>query len=270
MTRKIEHEPAWLKTDTSGALVGVDRAQKAILGYVVAQEGDFKSEGRGAFDEKSLKNIVRLMSAQPHGVKSRFQHPDMSNDGLGKFLGRAKDARMDSVTLGRGKDRRVIQAVRADLYLSDTAFNTPAGDLGSYVLDLAESDPDALSSSLVLHADLEYRVDAKGRREVNEETGAELPPIWRPTMIHASDIVDTGDAVDGLLSVDSLPLAELWQGGKLLDQVFAGQSRETVEARCMEYLRRYLDRRYGAQETFQVENLRRRLATRLDRDLRKT
>ena len=88
-----------------------------------------------------------------------------------------------------------------------TALDEPVGGgkpLGAYVMDLAESDPDALSSSLVLQRDEELRLDRRGRPLVDNE-GIELPPLWRPTKIHASDIVAVGDAVDGFLSADSLP-----------------------------------------------------------------
>ena len=43
--------------------VGVDESAGkagAILGYVAAQAGPFKSEGRGRFDEKSLQTLIDL------------------------------------------------------------------------------------------------------------------------------------------------------------------------------------------------------------------
>jgi hypothetical protein len=226
-------ETEWLRATATGPLIGVDRDRNVIRGYVVAQEGVFKTEGRGEFDQQSLKTIVRLINAEPSGLKSRFAHPTLSDDGLGKFLGRARNARID-------KDR-----VRADLHLDDSSFNTPSGDLGGYILKLAENDPDAFSSSLVLQTDKLYRTDRRGRRE-RDEDGNELPPLWRPTKLHTSDVVDEGDAVDGFLSADGLPDAVVRRGAELLDKQFAGQSREVVEARCLEWLRRYLDQRYGS------------------------
>ncbi len=217
-------------------LVGVDRGARVLRGYVVAQEGPFKSEGRGQFDRESLETIVRLGNERPTGLKSRFTHPGMSSDGLGSYLGRARDFRRDG-------DR-----VRADLHLDPTSFQTPQGNLGSYVLDLAESDPDALSSSLVLTTEKVQILDGKGRPKLDEK-GKEIPPIWRPTKLLASDIVDTGDAVDGLLSagvdVDGLPLGVLWRAHEALDRLFADQPREVVAARVLGFLDRYLHARYG-------------------------
>src|SRR6185437_11194621 len=109
------------------------------------------------------------------------------------------------------------------------------------------SDPEALSSSLVLKSDMEYRLDKQGR-PLKDDDGNELPPLWRPTQLHASDVVDQGDAVDGFLStsgVDSLPDAAVRRGTELLDKQFAGQPRETIKARCLAWLDKYLNLRFG-------------------------
>lgn len=246
--RVMPAAPEWLRAGTQGRMMGVDRKAKVLRGYVVAQLGPFKSEGRGEFNQEGLAEIVRLMAENKLGTKSRFTHPDMSNDGLGKFLGRAHEPRLSTATVRRDGKEAEIPAVRADLHFDPSAEKTPSGNLSDYVMELAESDPDALSSSLVLQVRKEYRLNPDGTQQTDED-GEPLPPLWFPVKIHASDIVDTGDAVDGLLSagvdVDGLPLAALWRGAELLDQVFAGQPREAVEARCRDWLGRYLNRRYG-------------------------
>jgi hypothetical protein len=267
MAQQMRPSPSWLRANSVGRPVGVDREAKVLRGYVVAQAGPFKSDGRGEFDRQSLDAIVSLGNAESAGLKSRFTHPDMSNDGLGKFLGRAKE-----FSLGKAIDARSgqpVEAVRADLHFDSSASKTPSGDLAAYVMDLAESDPDALSSSLVLRVKREYRLDEKGQRKT-DDNGEELPPLWRPTELHSSDVVDTGDAVDGILSpegieVDGLPLGALWRGAELLDNIFEGQSRDAVEARCRAFLDRYLSRRFGdAQAAGRATNvLRRRLRSKL-------
>ncbi len=227
--------PDWEALQVQGGVLGVDREAKVLRGFVMAQAGPFKSEGRGEFDQQSLEAIVGLANARNSGLKSRFAHPTMSDDGLGKFLGRVRNARLDG------------NKVRGDLHLDPTSFNTPSGNLGGYVLDLAESDPAALSSSLVLKVKKEYRLNSDGTKQI-DANGKPLPPLWRPTALHASDIVDTGDAVDAILSIDDLPDAIQRRGCELLDQMFAGQPREVVESRCLAWLSRYLDRRYGELE----------------------
>lgn len=234
-----------LKAESEGELVAVDREAGIIHGYVVAQEGPFKSEGRGEFDHKSLRMILGLMKSEKAGLKSRLGHPTMSDDGIGKFLGRSKNPRFDTIQKKDAEGTPVdIEVVRADLHLDPSSFDTPAGNLGKYVLDRAKSDPASFSSSLVLTTEMEYRLDSKGRPKV-DANGQELPPLWRPTALHASDVVDTGDAVDAFLSPDSLPDAAVRRGCELLDKQFRGKSRRFVQEHCQRWLERYLDQRYG-------------------------
>jgi hypothetical protein len=244
--------PNWHKCLAPAKSESVDRKENVLRGYVVAQEGPFKSAGRGEFDRKSLDTLLSLGNAKPKGIKSRFTHPNESNDGLGKYLGRSRNFRMGHATDERTGKR--VLAIRADLHFDPTAMDTPpqgGKPLGVYVLDLAESDPEAISSSIVVQADEEYRRKKDGTLETDAE-GNPLPPLWRPTALHASDIVDTGDAVDGLLSagvdVDGLPLGVIWRAEEMLGEVFANQPREVVEARLSAYLSRYLDAKYGVQE----------------------
>lgn len=258
-TATLPAVPEWNSALATGRPIGVDDDKKVIRGYVVAQEGAFKSKGRGEFDLQSLRSIKKMMDEKPGGLKSRFSHPTMSDDGLGKFLGRSKNPFMDKIMkpIGDGKFKE-LNVVRADLHLDPSSFTTPYGSLGQYVMDLAKSDPDALSSSLVLKADQEYRLDKQGRPLLDEE-GEALPPLWRPKELHASDVVDTGDAVDGFLSVeggtaklsadviDGLPDAAVRRGVELLDRQFAGQPPEVIRARCEAWLNRYLSYRFGEE-----------------------
>lgn len=228
--------------------VGVDREKRILRGFVLAQEGPFKSQGRGEFDRSALEKIIQLGNAKSGGLKSRFAHPGLSEDGIGKFLGRARDLYMD-----RAKDLRtgkMVSAVRGDLHFDPTASNTPSGDLAGYVMDLTESDPDALSSSLVLEVDEEFRQEKDGTL-TKDKDGEPLPPLWRPKALHATDLVDEGDAVDGLLSVEglsALPDGLVRQVSKMLDYQFRGCTREVVEARALSYLRKYLDWKFGDEK----------------------
>lgn len=245
-------KPQWLRASFKSLGSRVDRTANVLRGMVVAQLGPFKSQGRGQFDRESLVGIERLGNAKSGGLKSRFTHPDMSSDGLGKFLGRVRDLRMDSATDER--TGKTVDAVRGDLHFDPTALDTPpegGKPLGIYVMNLAESDPAALSSSIVVEPD-RFIEDGKGglvQLDENDEAPAGVTPLWRPRVLHASDIVDTGDAVDGLLSapidIDRLPLSVLWKGAQLLDAVFLDQPREVIEARLAAYIARYLDRKFG-------------------------
>lgn len=251
----LKEKPDWLRASTSGRVVGVDREQNVLRGYVVAQEGPFKSEGRGEFNVAGLKKLAALGNKATGGLKSRFTHPTLSSDGLGKFLGRAKNFTLDSVRVNRGGEMVLLHAVRADLHFDKTALDKPVDGgkpLAEYVMDLAESDPDALSSSVVVKADQQTQLDPKTKKPLLNDRGEALPPLWFPTELRASDIVDTGDAVDGLLSAEGLPDETVRRGTELLDKQFAGQSREVVKARAEAWLERYLTLRFGEPEAVDI------------------
>jgi HK97 family phage prohead protease len=228
--------PEWLAATAAGRPVVVDRKNRIIRGYVVAELGPFKTPGRGQFDSQSLDQIVRLYADKPKGLKSRFTHPSLSSDGLGSFLGRSRNAYRDG------------NKVRADLHLAESAFTGPKGNLGGYVMDLAEEDSDALSSSLVLKTDKVEVTDDRGRPK-SDKNGDPLPPIWRPVELHASDVVDTGDAVNGFLSpgtaAGELPDGPVRVASAMIDRLFDGCPREVTEGRLAAFADRYLDNRFG-------------------------
>lgn len=238
----------WLRVSTVGRPIGVDRENEVIRGAIMAQEGVFKDE-RGEFDSFSLEETIKLVKAAPNGLKARMSHPDESHDGIGKFLGRWRDPWIDVVTFRDSEGTLKtdpIKVVRGDLHIDPSSHSTPGGDLGKYILDLAESDPDALSSSLVLKPEREVRTDKYGI-PMRGPNGEELPALWRPLEIHACDIVDTGDAVDGLLSVSlaagELPNGILYKAAEMLDKHFAGQDEDFVVEHCLAWFDRYLSRR---------------------------
>lgn len=247
-TKTIPAKPAMMRGEMSGSRPkSVDREKGIIRGGVCALVGTFKDK-RGQFVEKSLETIRELMAGARHGgLRARFTHPALSVDGLGKFLGRWRNPYLDEY---EGK-----KCVRADFHLSPSSRDTPSGDLGGYILRLADEDPEALSSSLVLSVEEKYKRNDDGT-VAEDEKGDPLPPIWFPTSLWALDFVDVGDAVDGLLSVESLspgqkidrtalPDALQRQGFQLLDQMFGDAPEDVIRARMTEYLNRYLHRRGG-------------------------
>jgi hypothetical protein len=237
-----------LRAAVTGRPVKVDREKNVLRGYVVAQAGPFKSQGRGEFNEEGLRLLEQLGNSTKQGIRSRFTHPTMCDDGLGNYLGRARDFFMSEAVNADGVK---VPAVRADLFFDETALQEgPKGGkpLGLYVMDLAESDPDAISSSIVVRPKKMLRRKADGTPEVDASTGEELPPLWYPEKLYGSDIVDTGDAVDGLLSADGLRGEELWRGTEMLDGMFDGLSREEVAERLRGWSERYLAHRFGEVE----------------------
>lgn len=234
----------------------VDREKGVIYGGVCALAGVFKDR-RGQFVERSLSMIREQMAAAPRGLRSRFTHPGLSADGLGKFLGRWHNPHLGEY---EGKP-----CVRADLHISPTSRDTPSGDLGGYVLRLAEEDPEAISSSLVIEPEEEYMLEKDGTRKKDVD-GEPLPAVWFPKKLWALDIVDTGDAVDGLLSAHSLtaggaeidrtalPDALQRQGFHMLDRMFGDAADDVILARMTEYTKRYLTKRAGGKSADEVRD----------------
>jgi hypothetical protein len=257
---KMLETPEWLRASFKREVSKPDREKGIIPNVILAEEGPFKSDGRGEFDRKAIRAIVKMANDTPNGLKARWTHPGLSSDGLGKFLGRQKNVRADTVLREVGKDadgkplmkERLV--ARGDLHLDKTALE-PSPESGGkaygiYVMDLAESDHEAFGTSLVLKVNRETRIDKQGR-PLKDEAGNELPPLWYPTELHASDIVDDGDATHSFLSADilaSLPDAIVRQGCELLDAQFSGQDRNVIKARLSAFVDRYLNHRFGDEE----------------------
>src|SRR5262249_55387795 len=93
---------------------------------------------------------------------------------------------------------------------------------------------------------------------LRDADGYPLPPLWMPTVLHASDLTDEGAAVDQLLSPGGadLPDSVVRQGSQLLDRLFRGQSREVVEARCRAWLGRSLALRFGREGRPRLDHYR--------------
>lgn len=249
--RQLPAKSEWLRVNVATKGVGVDREKNVINGVILAEEGPFKSEGRGEFDGQAIRAITKMTNAKG-GLKSRWTHPGLSADGLGTFLGRFHDAKTDKIMRQAGEDEngkpvyKEVLVTRANLHLDPTSFETPSGNLGKYVMDLAENDQSAFGTSLVLQKEDELRLDDKGRR-LQDAEGNDLPPLWRPTKLHGSDIVDEGDATNSFLSsneVDRLPDAVVRRGTELLDRQFAGQKPEVIQQRCSAWLSRYLSAKF--------------------------
>jgi hypothetical protein len=194
--------------------------RRGLRGYVIAQAGPFKDK-RGEFDRQSLEQIVQLGSAATRGVRAHFTHGGICDDQLGNFLGRSQKYRLDTTTDAAGQR---VEAARGDPAFDPTGLKTPpkgGRPLGLYVMDLAESDPDARSSSLVVQVKRGYRLNADGTK-VRDAKGEELPSLWRPYAARGSDIVSEGAAVDGLRSVDDFRDSHLWEGSAILDRLLGG------------------------------------------------
>ena len=178
---------------------GGDAGAGIIRGFAVITRGE--ALGHGVWiDSEFLRQAVAAMNAAPDGVRARFTHPGMSADGLGRKLGRAKNARMDG------------DIVRADLHFSKSSHTTPEGDLAKHTMDLAEDDADLFGASIV------YEYDEAAERAFRQanltDGGFRSPdllnvknlPHARLSSLRATDIVDEPAANPaGLFAATSIP-----------------------------------------------------------------
>lgn len=150
-------------------------------------------------DRVFLDQVRVAGNGMESGAKSRFTHPGLSGDGLGRTLGRFQSFR-----------RRGDQ-VLADLHFLESAHATPEGDLAAYVMDFAEESPDLFGASIVFS--LDYRAmdqfsadnaDEQGRFVSDDEENKSNLMHARLQRFHAADIVDDPAAnPDGLFSAGS-------------------------------------------------------------------
>ena len=137
-------------------------------------------------DGDALDQVVELGNEKSSGLKVRFTHPSMSGDGLGSYLGRAR-------SLVRDGDQ-----VFGDVHFSPSSRDTPDGDLGGYVMELAEDDPEAFGMSIVFDHDpgaeaafVEgHTSDEAGFLSPDERNLRSLPHV-RLASLHAADFVDS-------------------------------------------------------------------------------
>lgn len=171
-----------------------------IRGFAVITRGE--ALGHGVWIDSDFLTAVTKSMNEGGGSRVRFTHPGMSSDGLGKKLGKAKNATLDG------------DVVRADLHFSKASHATPDGDLATYTMDLAEEDPELFGASIV------YEYDYHAEREhyhahVNKETGEfESPdplntknlPHARLAELRAVDVVDEPAAnPSGMFHVTEIP-----------------------------------------------------------------
>jgi hypothetical protein len=189
----------------SAPVANIDRELGIIQGVTIARVGPAKGHN-GFVDRTFLLQIVDNAASKPAGIKARFGHPNMCSQALGTYLGRFKNYSYTG------------DLVKADLHLDDTAKSTPSGDLYTYVLDMAEKNPDMFGASIVFEIGesvfLEEEVDGE---KVEKE-------YFRLKELRATDIVDEPAATDGLFSANTFPgiaTQFLDENPEILDLIFS-------------------------------------------------
>jgi hypothetical protein len=176
-------------------------------------------------DETALDQIVELAADSDNGIKVRFTHPSMSGDGLGSYLGRAKNINRDG------------DQVFGDVHFSPTARDSnPEGDRGGYVMELAEDDPSAFGMSIVFDHDFDaedqFRIENQvfddddddkqyGRFESPDEANSDNFPHIRLAKLYGADFVDSPAANPSGVFHSGPTAAILTQAESVLDYAFS-------------------------------------------------
>lgn len=138
-------------------------------------------------DETFISQVHDAMLEADAGVKSRFTHPDMSSDGMGKTTSRLFNPELSKDGLQLYADQHFLQS----------AHKAPDGDLAGYLMDLADEDPGSYGLSIVFKRDA-VAMD-EFRLENSDETGDFISPDpgnvnnyehVRLHSLHAADAVD--------------------------------------------------------------------------------
>jgi hypothetical protein len=168
----------------------VDREAGIIYGASAMQAGE--ASGKGVMiDEATLKQVAEMGNAMPNGSKVRFTHPGMCSDGLGKTIGRMKNFSVQG------------DKVVGDIHLNKSSGHTPDGDLRTYVLDLAEEDPESFGMSVAIEPDAAWKLDSGAEVKTRERPANAVGdlPFLRLKKLRAVDVVDEPAANrDGLFS----------------------------------------------------------------------
>lgn len=175
------------KTRSTGAIIERDGGMYdagLIRGAAVITVGEALGHGFW-IDQEFVDSVATQLNRQQSGSKVRFTHPDMSGDGLGKHLGKMKDAEVDGRT------------VRADLHFTETSHDTPDGDLATYVMNLADESPEDFGLSIVFERDRgamdRHRskyTDKGGNFKSPDPANANNLPHVRLAVLHGVDVVD--------------------------------------------------------------------------------
>jgi hypothetical protein len=200
MKRRFRTMPA------KGAAPQIDRAAGTIRGVSAIQAVE-------ALGHDLLVDEVTLRQVAEHGtaagkVKSRFTHPGLCSDGMGKMLGHAANFRVQG-------DKTLC-----DLTFIEAAAQSPDGDLRAYTLKLAEDAPGDFGLSIVFSGTPVWKLPDGSELPVNDpslrrkedgpfgdsyyarpDTATTTTPFARCEQLFAVDVVDEPAANrDGLFS----------------------------------------------------------------------
>lgn len=119
---------------------GGDFGAGLISGFSIITRGEALGHGMW-IDSEFLQQVAAAGGTRAAGFKARFTHPGLSDDGLGKTLGRVQN-------LQSAGDQ-----VLGDMHFAALAHDAPDGDLAGHVMNMAEELPAEFGASIVFRRD---------------------------------------------------------------------------------------------------------------------
>lgn len=194
----MNSQPISLRTKINKTDISIDFESRTITGVIAIEPIDIKDYRDFSIDDTFVNDLVALAKKQKEGVISNFGH---NWNNLGRRLGRAQNWRVED---GKAK---------FDLHIYKSADKSPGmGNMGQYVLAMAEEDDKAIMNSIRFREDYFFQVDSGGKKlkvfwvrddkggrwvEPNPELGKVFVKIKE---LISTDIVDEGAATNSLLS----------------------------------------------------------------------
>jgi hypothetical protein len=185
----------------------IDAAAGIIRDVVMVEEGPAKGHGVH-LDADFIAAITKYDKKYfaKAGLKARFGHPSASGETMGTQLGTFSNFRQREVN---GRQQEI-----ADLQLLDAAENSPTHPgMRTWVLDMAEEQPDFIMSSIVFTPSSYFQnINGKKRKvwEYDEDDNWQSPISGEPVYVefdekqgaahYYTDLVEQGAATDKLFS----------------------------------------------------------------------
>lgn len=252
---------AFKGTPTRGANLGIDKRvdkEAGVIYGVSAIEAYVEALGHGLMaDTKSLAMLAELGNEKA-SVKSRFGHPSMSQNALGKQVAQAKNFRVSS----DGKK------LLTDMYMLESARISPvfSQDPIEYIYSMALNQPEDFAHSIVFDGSEVWVMEDGTELDIGDNW-EEIPegakydlPVIRPSVLYASDFVAEPAAnrsglfsefsVDWKLAGDDVAA----KYSQIVDDFIneSGFSLEHAYAFCMRY---FYSKNIGAKENMNIKKM---------------
>lgn len=208
-------------TSLNNDALRIDRDNLRVFGSVAAL-ANVEALGHGLWsDHQTLHTLAALGNQSRYGIRMRFGHPGMSENAMGKKVGRAFNFRVEG--------DKLLHDIRLFAAADDSpVLNKPV----SYILDMAEQHPEEIAESVVIQVRAMWTLN--DGRELDDDDPDSWPddvavekgrpvnattpyPVIRPMTFYYTDFVAEGALThDGLFSMSA-------------DELFVGTSRHAAQ-----------------------------------------